>query len=55
MSDHDLTEPGRAWMRGDLPADDYFAMARQGAWTPMVRGRAGVWARITMWWRRRRA
>lgn len=55
MPDRDLTEPGRAWMRGDLPSAEYFAMARRGAWTPTVRGRTGVWEWLAMWWRGRRA
>lgn len=55
MAEPDPTAPGRAWMRGDLPSGEYFAMARQGVWTPTVRKRAGVWERIAMWWRGRRA
>lgn len=55
MADRDMTEAGRAWMRGELPSADYFAMARRSAWTPTMRKRAGVWERLAMWWRRSRA
>lgn len=55
MAERDAVEAGRAWMRGDLPSAEYFAMARRGAWTPTVRKRAGVRERLTMWWRQRRA
>lgn len=55
MAERDAVEAGHAWMRGDLPSAEYFAMARRGAWTPTVRVRAGAWERITMWWRGRHA
>lgn len=31
MAKRDMTEAGRAWMRGELPAAAYFTMARQDA------------------------
>lgn len=34
-----MDEPGRAWMRGELPSADYFAMARQSARRDVAPGR----------------
>lgn len=43
MPERDMTEAGRAWMRGELPAAEYFAMARRDV-APGRRLRAGlVW------------
>jgi hypothetical protein len=45
----DLTEPGRAWMRGELSSAEYFAMVRREARRDVV---APVWwRRMLGWWR----
>ncbi|MCX4232065.1 hypothetical protein [Streptomyces ortus] len=43
----DSQEAGRAWMRGELSSEEYFAMARRQA----VRGRRLP----ALWWRIRQA
>jgi hypothetical protein len=43
MSDRDMTEAGRAWMRGELPSADYFAMARRSVRPDVALGRR-LWA-----------
>jgi hypothetical protein len=39
MTDRDMTEAGRAWVRGELPSAGYFAMARRSVWRDVVPGR----------------
>lgn len=54
MAERDMTEAGRAWMRGELPSADYFAMARRQA-RPEVRRSArpqAWWVRLWRRWRR---
>lgn len=46
--DDDPQEAGRAWMRGDLPSEDYFAMVRRGNRHRPAR-RPGIWQRIARW------
>ena len=48
--DRDPQEPGQAWMRGELPRRDYFALVRRG--NANSRRQAGVWARLTQWIKR---
>lgn len=44
----ELTLAGRAWIHGDLPAAEYFAMARRRAFGP-------AWlVRLRGWWNTRR-
>jgi len=50
--DDDPQEPGRAWMRGDLPSDEYFAMARRGNRHPARR--PSIWRRLLQWAKRTR-
>jgi hypothetical protein len=40
MAERDMTEAGRAWMRGELPYAEYFAMARRSVCGP------GLWERL---------
>ena len=40
-------EPGEAWMRGDIPGDQYFDLARQQA--VQRRRPYGLWQRILQW------
>lgn len=40
----DPQEAGRAWMRGDLSSDEYFAMARRGNRYPARQ--PSIWQRL---------
>jgi len=54
VADDDMTAAGRAWMRGELPSEEYFALVRREArrearrhvWRSRRRARAGWWARL---------
>lgn len=39
MVERDMTEAGRAWMRGELPSAEYFAMARRSVRRDVAPGR----------------
>lgn len=51
--DPDPREPGRAWMRGDLPSAEYFALVRRGNRGYPAR-RPGIWQRLRRWIKRLR-
>lgn len=48
MAERDMTGAGRAWMRGELPSADYFAMARRSVRRDAVPGRR-LRARLRGW------
>jgi hypothetical protein len=48
MDERDMTGAGRAWMRGELPSADYFAMARRGVRPDVAPGRR-LRARLRGW------
>lgn len=47
MDDRDMTEAGREWMAGGIPAHEYFAMVRRSARGPSLWERGpGLWERL---------